>query len=57
MTPTESQRGADELGAVRADERLSEQLRAIQRALDERRDAESSGPPDEGWLWDARARS
>jgi hypothetical protein len=57
MTPTESQRGADELGAVRADERLSEQLRAIQRALDERRDAESSGPPDEGWLWDARPRS
>ncbi|MGD1067712.1 MAG: hypothetical protein ABR975_12930 [Vulcanimicrobiaceae bacterium] len=57
MTPTESQRGPDELGAVRGDDRLSEQLRAIQRALDERRDAESSAPPDEGmWLWDARPR-
>jgi hypothetical protein len=56
MTPTESERAADERAALRADARLSEQLRAIQRALDERRDAESSGPPDEGWRWDARPR-
>ncbi|HTW82525.1 MAG TPA: hypothetical protein VMD91_00500 [Candidatus Sulfotelmatobacter sp.] len=58
MTPTERDGDAAEATFVSVDQRLADQLRAIQRALDERRDAEGNwGVDDAGWLREAGFRS